>query len=48
MYNVLIEILIVDMANIIMSESSVIPVDMLIALKELLDQELVVPDRTIH
>ncbi len=36
------------MANIIMSESSVIPVDMLIALKELLDQELVVPDRTIH
>ena len=48
MYNVLIEILIVEMANIIMSESSVIPVDMLIALKELLDQELVVPDRTIH
>ena len=48
MYNVLIEILIVDMANIIISESSVIPVDMLIALKELLDQELVVPDRTIH
>ena len=47
-YNVLIEMLIVDMANIIMSDSSVIPLDMLVVLKELLDQELTTPSRVIH